>query len=49
VPTEPIEPTEPVDQEIPKKKQRLGYSRQGKEKEPVLEELISILKNAGIR
>jgi hypothetical protein len=36
-------------QQPAKKKQRLGYSRQGEEPQPVSEDLLSILKNAGIR
>jgi len=48
---EPVEPIqqEPVQQQPAQSKQRLGHLRQGQEQQPVSEELISILKNAGIR
>jgi hypothetical protein len=47
-PEEPVpaqDTVEPTNQQ----KQRLGHLRQGPEQQPVSEELISILKNAGIR
>jgi hypothetical protein len=48
-PEEPQQDLEPVQQEPAKKKQRLGHLRQGPEQQPISEDLLSILKNAGIR
>jgi hypothetical protein len=48
---QPIEPVqqEPSQQQPVQPKQRLGHLRQGPEQQPVSEDLLSILKNAGIR